>query len=254
MRYRSVLIKKDFIHRIVFRIESFLLLLLVSMSISISIKNVIFVSQVEIGIVLIFCLYLDVKSRKISNIHFKDMYLFSIIPNLIEILRSDCGIISLFFKATYIFIVFFITLVLFSLSVIGGSDGKLIILIFIILPVKLLSLSFVMTYFLFFSIFFIIFHIIHYSGNVNNKISFKTIFDFYLDETVLKKAFIRIFYSFLNVSELENKNRNKYQIVASFIVYNNKSNKFQIMVQYRAPMVVVCIISYYLAYFLIIGI
>jgi hypothetical protein len=80
------------------------------------------------------------------------------------------------------------------------------------------------------------------------------LFDFYIEVSVFKQVFIKSFYKFLNIAELNKVEIDKYQILAFYLIYNNKTNVFQIMAHYRAPLVLVCIISYYITYALKIGI
>jgi len=80
------------------------------------------------------------------------------------------------------------------------------------------------------------------------------LFDFHIKVSIFKQVFIKSFYKFLNIAEVKKVETDKYQIITFYLIYNNKTNVFQILAHYRAPLVLVCIISYYITYVLIIGI
>jgi hypothetical protein len=120
---------------------------------------------------------------------------------------------------------------------------------------NILSLTFLMMFFLLLSIFFIVVFAINFFINVIgvNRYSFEVLFDFYMNIPVFKRVFIKIFYRFFNFAEIKKVESDKFQILAFYLIYNNKSNVFQILAQIRAPLVLVCICSYYITYLLIIG-
>ena len=252
----GVLSKKYFIKRIVFRLGLSILFFSSFISLIISTKIAGLLAQISIVTIFIFSLYCDIKSRKITNEYFKDLFLFSFILNFLEIFFSRDVFFFLSIKLFYFFLISIISLILFSLSIIGGSDGKLFILIFSILPVNYLNLSFVMMFFLLFSIFFILLFTLIFNINSigKNRYSFEILFNFYLNATIFKRVFIKSFFCFLNVIDLKKKEGDKYQIISFYLIYNITSNKFQILAHYRAPLVIVCIFSYYFTLILKIGI
>ena len=124
----------------------------------------IFIDLGFITIILLISLYFDLKFRKIPNKFLKVFFLFSLILNLCEFffLLTDLLLI-LILKMIFFLIVFLISLLLFSLKIIGGSDGKLILLIFSIHPVKYLNYFNVLLFFLLFSLFFLCLFIFRYN-------------------------------------------------------------------------------------------
>jgi len=219
-------------------------------------ENTALFTQVSIGAILIFSLYSDIKYRKITNECFKKLFLFGFFLNSIEFFYSQDVFILITLKIFYFFLVFIISLTLFSFRIIGGSDGKLFILIFLIHPGNSLSFSFIMIFFLLFSLFFILLFVLNYTSNVIgvNRFSFEMLFVYYLNTTVFKKVFIKSFFTFLNFKEIKEKKENRYQLIPYYLIYNNVNNKFQILAHYRPPLVIQCLFSYYFAFFLIIGI
>ena len=215
---------------------------------------IIFIDLGFITIILLISLYFDLKFRKIPNKFLKVFFLFSLILNLCEFffLLTDLLLI-LILKMIFFLIVFLISLLLFSLKIIGGSDGKLILLIFSIHPVKYLNYFNVLLFFLLYSLFFFclfIFNLI-FNSTDKNSYSFQIYFSFHC-RGLINRIFIKLFYRFINLSKLKDENRDKFFIEILFIFYNNKKRRIQILVQYRPPLMIICLISYYLLFFLII--
>jgi Flp pilus assembly protein protease CpaA len=219
-------------------------------------ENTAFFAQVSIAAIIIFSLYSDIKYRKITNERFRELFLFSFFLNSVEFYYSQDVVILITLKIFFFFLIFIISLTLFSFRIIGGSDGKLFILIFLIHPGNFLSFSFIMMFFLLFSLFFILLFALNYINNAIgvNRYSFEILFVYYLNTTVFKEVFFKTFFIFLNFKEVKEKKENRYQIISYYLIYNNNNNIFQILAHYRPPLVVACLFSYYFAYYLIIGI
>jgi Flp pilus assembly protein protease CpaA len=110
----------------------------------------------SIMIFLVICTGFDLKNRVIPDQFLGFYLLISFFLNFGELIMF--GIISLLlitFRVLIILIVFILTLILFSLNLMGGGDGKVIVLIFCSLPMNLL-LAFLKFYFLFLGAIFII--------------------------------------------------------------------------------------------------
>jgi len=215
---------------------------------------IIFIDLGFITIILLISLYFDLKFRKIPNKFLKIFFLFSLILNLCEFLffLTDL-LLSLILKMIFFLIVFLISLLLFSLKIIGGSDGKIIVLIFSIHPVKYLNYYNVLLFFLLYSLFFfsLFFFNLIINSTDKNSYSFQIYFNFHCRGDI-NKLFIKMFYKFISLSKLKDKNNDKFFIETLFIIYNNKKRRIQILVQYRPPLMIICLISYYIIFFLII--
>ena len=213
-----------------------------------------FIELSFITIILFISLYFDLKFREIPNKFLKIFFLFSLVLNICEFLflLTDL-LLSLIVKIIIFLIVFLISLLLFSLKIIGGSDGKLILLIFSIHPVKYLNYYNVLLFFLFYSLFFLIFFFFNLIINCTDKNSylFQIYFDFH-GRGRINSLFIKMFYKFVSLSKLKDKSSDKFFIETLFIIYNNKKRRIQILLQYRPPLMIICLTSYYLIFFLII--
>lgn len=148
------------------------------------------------------------------------------------------------------------SLILFSLKVIGGGDGKLIIIIFFVHPTKYLKISYIFLFFLILSLLFLVFFFTNYLSNSFTKISysFDIFFNLGFKISILKKLFIRMFYHFFSFSKIINYREVKKSLRGQFIIYNSKTGSLQFLAQYKFPFVLICILSYYFLYFLKVGI
>ena len=191
-------------------------------------------------------LFFDLKYRQVSIIFFKIYFLIVIILNTFEYyLFHKHLVLFVFFKILIGFFVFFLSLILFSLSIIGGSDGKLLILIFLVYPLLVLNFTVILTFFLIFSLLFVMFFLINLVNNSSLKkgFSFFLIFNTHSNISVIKKSFIKSFYKFHNFSELEDYREEKLLIKSLNLVYNVEVNKFQILCQNRPPLIIIIILS-----------
>ncbi|MFX1260424.1 MAG: prepilin peptidase [Promethearchaeota archaeon] len=215
---------------------------------------ILIIDFIFITIILFFSLYFDLKFRKISNKYLKLFFLIGLFLNFLELLVffNDLLLI-LFLKILYLFIIVSISLLLFSLKIIGGGDGKVIILIFLVHPIKYLNFFFIISFFLLFSLLFFILFFINFIFNkiVKNSCSFDILFNFYGKVSIFKILFLKMFYRFNNLSEIKNCKGNKNKVKCLSIFYNSSKNKFQYLTQYRPPLVLICIFSYYTIFFII---
>jgi len=161
----------------------------------------------------------------------------------------------LFVKIFILLITFFFSLLLFSLRVIGGGDGKLIIIIFIIHPSIYLKTSYLVLFFLILSFLFLIFFFTNYLNNnfTKNSSSFDILFNLGIKVSIFKKVFIKMAYNFFYFSKIINYQGIKKLIRSKFIIYNSRTNKLQYLAQYKLPIILYCILSYYFLLFLKIG-
>ena len=129
-----------------------------------------FVNLISNFIFLGICVYFDIKYRIIPN---KFLKYFFPITFIIIILESfsylDVLIYFIFIKLVVFILIFAFSLILFSLKLIGGGDGKTLILLFHSLPFIYLSYFFV--YFFLVFAFFIVIIIFFYNINeiIRNK-------------------------------------------------------------------------------------
>jgi len=197
-------------------------------------------------------LFFDLKYRRVPQKFFKFCYTLIIFSNIVEYSFSHVSI--LFFVYAKIIIglfVFIISLLLFSLRIIGGGDGKLLILIFLAHPLQYLSFTIIFTFILIFCLLFVIYFLINIviNNKVKNRLSFFLFFNTFSDISCIKKSFIKGFYKFFNFSEICNYFGEKSVITSLYLVYNAEINKFQILSQNRPPLIILVIISYYIIFY-----
>ena len=212
-----------------------------------------FIDFISITIILFISLYFDLKFRRISNRALKIFFLLGLILNYLEFsVFYKNFLLFLILKILIFFFIFLISILLFSLRIIGGGDGKLIILTFIIHPIKYLNFKFVLLFFLLFTLFFLILFTLNFLFNhlVNNSYSFDILFNFDLTVNSLKKLYFKTFFRFFNLSEIKEFQGYKKLIKSQSIFYNIIKKKFQLFMQYRPPLVIICMLSYYSVVFI----
>ena len=206
-------------------------------------------------IIFFFFLYFDLKSRKISKSFFIIFFILSIFINYLEFLLFHRNVYKLVFLRSFFFtITFSISFLLFTIKIIGGSDGKLLILIFLNQPINFLNFHFIFLFFLTFSLLFILIFMINYTINNIFKVrySFVIFFNLNYNYSYIEKFFIKIFYNFINFSKLVNFNQDLNELKSLELIYNYLTYRIQILTQYRPPLIGIIIISYYLTFLIII--
>lgn len=201
-----------------------------------------------ISIILFFCLYFDLKSRKISNSLFKYLFIACICFNSVELIFCSEDIVRfIVLKINFLLIILSLSFLLFVLHIIGGADGKLFILIFFLHPVKFLNFYFITSFFLLFSLLIILIFIVNFVNNISfrNNDSFEIFFNSNYKYSSFKRNFIKTFFKFLNFSELEYYNEEKHLVKSLILIYNNVRRRIQILVEYKPPLIFIIIISYF---------
>ncbi|MFX1315134.1 MAG: hypothetical protein ACFE9T_04670, partial [Promethearchaeota archaeon] len=83
------------------------------------------------------------------------------------------------------------------------------------------------------------------NNNFRNNDSFEVLFNTCFRLSCLEKGFIKIFFKFLNFSELEDYKEDKHLIKSLTLIYNSVRKRFQILAQYRPPLMMISLISYF---------
>lgn len=208
-----------------------------------------------ISLILLISVYLDLKFRIVSKIFFLGYFILMLILNTFEYVLFFNNFQIFFLTKLFIVIILLSSsFLLFALKIFGGSDGKLVIIIFIIHPLSILNTSIIFLFYLMFSFLFILIFIINYALNnlLHDKHSFTLLFDTTSESSTLKKLFIKGFYKFYNYSDLSHYEEKKYHLKSISMVYNCKKNCFQLLCQYRAPLIPIIAISYYFSYYFVI--
>jgi Flp pilus assembly protein protease CpaA len=198
------------------------------------------------NIVLIYCMYRDIKYRKISN---KDFIGFLLIGSLL-VFTEDLNIYNNIFifvltKVFFLFFVFLFSFILFCLKIIGGGDGKLLLMLAFFNPTNRFNFQWIFSFFFVFLFFYLIFVLVHYlfinifSGNN----SYDMIYSSGEDLTLFYKFFIMLFYKFLNFSQRSKYADEKFILKSLNLFYNEKKERFQILTQFRPPLVVLIFLT-----------
>lgn len=125
-------------------------------------------------------------------------------------------------------------------------------MIFLIHPLKYVNLFFVFSFFLWFSLFFIILFLQNFILNslFKNNIVFISFFDLYSKFSVFKRLYIKSFFKFLNYSKLSDYKEEKMFLKSLLLVFNNREKKFQVLIQYRPPLILLIIFTYFISWFI----
>ncbi|TXT64788.1 MAG: conserved membrane protein of unknown function [Promethearchaeota archaeon] len=196
------------------------------------------------------CSYLDIKYRKISSPLFKILVVFLMIINISEFIFFHHDLLSfIVLKITIFIILFSLSFILFILKIIGGADGKLIIVLFLLVPVDLVGLQAVLGFFLTFSSILTLYFIFLYLKNryLNNSHLLELLIHNFSEQSNLKKIFFKTFYRLVKFSELNKTDH--YQLRLRFVFYNFKEKRFQFIGQAKPPLILIISLSYIIFFF-----
>jgi len=193
------------------------------------------------NIVLIYCMYRDIKFRKIPN---KTIIGFLLIGSLLAF-TEDLDIfndihIFIITKVFFLFFAFIFSFVLFCLKIIGGTDGKLLILLTFFYPIYQFSFNWLFSFFFVFLFLYLILGVVIYLFNnfLSNNNTYNMIYSLKENFSFLRKVFIVIFYKFLDFSQINRYTNEKFVLKSLNLFYSKKKGTFQILAQYRPPLVV----------------
>jgi len=193
------------------------------------------------NIVLIYCMYRDIKFRKIPN---KAIIGFLLIGSLLAF-TEDLDIyndilIFIITKVFFLFFAFIFSFVLFCLKIIGGSDGKLLIMLTFFYPIYRFNFQWLFSFFFVFLFLYLILGVVNYLFNnfLSNNNSYDMIYSLEENVSFLHKVFIITFYKFLDFSQINRYTNEKFVLKSLNLFYNKNKGKFQILTQYRPPLVI----------------
>lgn len=193
------------------------------------------------NIVLIYCMYRDIKFRKIPN---KAIIGFLLIGSLLAF-TEDLDIynnilIFIITKVFFLFFAFIFSFVLFCLKIIGGSDGKLLIMLTFFYPIYRFNFQWLFSFFFVFLFLYLILVVVNYLFNnfLSNNNSYDMIYSLEENVSFLHKVFIITFYKFLDFSQINRYTNEKFVLKSLNLFYNKNKGKFQILTQYRPPLVI----------------
>ncbi len=199
------------------------------------------------NIVLFYCMYRDIKFRIIPNKVLSVLLLIGSFLFFIELLHFYNNVlIFIIVKIWFLFFAFFLSFLLFCLKIIGGSDGKLLTMLFLFNPIYYLNFQWLFLFFSVLLLLYLILGIISYliTHNLTNKNVYEMFFSENENFSKMHKIFIEIFYKFRDFSQLNKFNDEKYLLKSLILFYNNKTEKFQFLTQYRPPIVILIFFTY----------
>lgn len=203
---------------------------------------------VIINFIMAYCLIIDINYRKIPNSFFLYLNLI-VIPVIVIDLFLHSYLIPFFLivKLLIFGLTFLITLIMYNLRMIGGADSKLIIVLFLIIPVKFFTFSLIFKFIIWFFLFQLLYIAKNFFKNTffRNKRSFIQYFITNNIFSKFKRIYFSSFYKFSNYSELVSVNNLKLIIINPNLYFNFKNNKFQILTQSRPSLTFLIVIIYY---------
>jgi len=203
-------------------------------------------------IILMYSSYLDVKDRIIPLHIFKFLFFFIVIINFFEYLVFFNDFLTFFtIKILTFIILFLLSFILFLLKIIGGADGKIIIIIFLLIPARSFNPNIILFFFLIFCCIFSVYYLYHLFKNLflENKIIFDFIIEDISNLSPLKRLFFKTFSSLIDFPELNKLNKNKLGL--NYIFFNFNRIRLQILGYYKPPVIIIISICYFIAIFLI---
>jgi Flp pilus assembly protein protease CpaA len=207
-------------------------------------------------IIMILYLFYDFKYRRVPNYYFLLFLSIGFLFSLFElsVYTEQFGVILLN-KIIFFIVSLYVIFYLFQIKIFGGADCKFIILIFIFTPYSGLSYNFYLFFYFFFSFFY--FGLISISYFIKRAKKKHPSFDIYFEthniHKVLKKHFFQIYFIFIDFVEIRSINKDKYHIASFDLVFNYSSFTLQVLFQYRAPLVPLIILAYFLCSLIILN-
>ena len=205
-----------------------------------------------LNFILILSIILDLKYRKISNKYILVYFIIGVLLNLIETQYYNYEIVSiLLFRISFSILAFFFCIILFTLKIIGGSDGKIMIIMIYTMPIKFLGYYDFFLFFLGLCLLFIAYLIIRIElVRLVRKEIFEIFLKLHLRSSITERFFILSSFLFLNWTKLPKLNFSKYKIKSKFIIFDFFSGKLKFTVQYRPPLTILLLITFYLVFVL----
>ncbi len=200
-----------------------------------------------LNLVFIYCIYYDIRLRKIPNKAFIYFFASSLIFSIPYIaLRLDYLFIIILFKFVIFSLILFLAYFLFYMKIIGGSDGKMILLIFLTNSPSSSNYFKIFFFFLIFLTYYLILVLMKFIFNhLNGQIN---MYKFYFITKKIDSKFERFFmcsyYKFVNFSKLNKNFDTKCILRDNSLFYNTKNEKIQVFAQFRPPLLLLIYFVY----------
>jgi Flp pilus assembly protein protease CpaA len=198
------------------------------------------------NILLIYCMYRDIKYRKISNKIFIGFLLVGgLLTSTVDLNIYNNIFLFVLSKVFFLFFTFLFSFILFCLKIIGGSDGKLLILLTFFYPTHGFNFQLIYSFFFVFMFLYITLILVNslfIKVLARNK-SYDMIYGLQENFTFSHKIFIILFCKFLDFSQISKYTNEKFVLKSLNLFYNEKKEKFQILTQFRPPLVILIFIT-----------
>ncbi|MFX0046862.1 MAG: prepilin peptidase [Candidatus Hermodarchaeota archaeon] len=198
------------------------------------------------NILLIYCMYQDIKYRKISNKVLIGFLLIGSVLTFTEELDSYKNIlIFVLIKLFFLFFVFFLSFILFSLKMIGGADGKLMIMLAFLNTTHRFMFEIIFSYFFVFLFLYLLLELVNYFfiNVLSRNNSYSMIYGLKENFSFLHKMFFKFFYRFLDFSHITRYKNEKFVLRSLNLFYNEKKEKFQVLTQFKPPVVILIFLT-----------
>ena len=195
----------------------------------------IFLNLISIFFILLFFLYFDLKFRRIPNRFIKYFFIYACFLKNIELfLYRDVFLNDFFLKILVLILILIIHFFMYHLKIIKGGDLKVVLLMYLIMPLNiLLFFVFYFSIFMFLLIIVIIFFYLLINVENNKKeiyeLFFNTFFDAYGISKTSKKFWIKMCYRFTNLEDINKKTQQTFRIFELDFFYNPIKKKLQIL-------------------------
>ena len=196
---------------------------------------------------MIVFFFFDFKYRRIPNKFFWGLFLIAFFLSLIELIDNFNNFKEILINKNIVLIFCLFTVYyLFRIKIFGGADSKLIILLFTLVPYRKMSFNFILFFYAFFSLYYFCIILVLFLINKTEKrgTSFNILFATTDIQNFLKKIFLRTYFGFKELRNLRFYNENKYIIADPDLIYNYIIFRFQILIQYRFPLIAFIILAY----------
>ena len=197
--------------------------------------------------VLLYCIYRDIRFRKIPNKSLVFFFIVGFVLTLIEAQNFYTNLmIFVICKSVIVLLAFIFSFSLFCLKLIGGSDGKLIIFLFFAFPILGFNFHLFFSFFSYLLILFLLLVSCNYLFNRFLTKSYPYNMLYALNEKISysRGAFLILLYRFLDFSQIDKYSVTKLPMKSLTLFYNEEREKFQFLAQIRPPIAVLIFISY----------
>ncbi|MHA1677778.1 MAG: prepilin peptidase [Promethearchaeota archaeon] len=208
----------------------------------------------EIYILILFLVFIydDIKFRRISNrFIILNLFIGIFLNNIVMLSNKNNWIYIVLIRIYFLSLISIILFLLYSIKIIGGGDGKAIFVIFLNKPLSGLHGFYFVNFFLFFFMFLLVYLSLNIITNhfSNSKWVFKQYFLINNIKSIHHKIHYKSNYRFYPLVQFKTLNKKGRVIKPKSILFNQRRNQLEIMIQYRFALMILFFLSYYFCFF-----